>query len=408
MKIVHLSTEVSEQSACKRINDSLLENKVDSIILTLKGDSSISHTSKYSILNKAINRLEYYFKNIINKNKDRYISLNITGINVFKNKYFKNSDIIHIHWINGGYISLNALLKMSSYKNIIWTCHDSWPFTSICHVRDECSKYKDGCQKCHLISNKNSFIVNSIIKKKEYIYKNNKIIFVFPSTKHMNYAIESHLFSEVPLSRMKVVGNPIQTNIFYDENLEDIENQIYIGFGAIGGINNPLKGFNHLKSALKNIIKEKKYSSNLNLVIFGSNESDKIFYELRNININIINEGYIKSADKLRRIYSRIDIFVSSSFEESFGQTLAESMACGCLGVAYDNTGSIDIIDDNINGYLAEYKNINNLSEKIILAINKIEEGYNRELSSKSIYEKYNYDKIAKMYMELYHIGQGE
>ena len=40
-------------------------------------------------------------------------------------------DVVHLHWINGGFLSIASL---ASFKMpLVWTCHDTWPLTGIRH-----------------------------------------------------------------------------------------------------------------------------------------------------------------------------------------------------------------------------------------------------------------------------------
>ena len=50
----------------------------------------------------------------------------------------KEADIINLHWINGGFLSLKSLEKLSELnKPVVWTLHDMWAFTGGCHYNSE-------------------------------------------------------------------------------------------------------------------------------------------------------------------------------------------------------------------------------------------------------------------------------
>ncbi|MEG3066598.1 glycosyltransferase [Acetomicrobium sp.] len=66
------------------------------------------------------------------------------------------------------------------------------------------------------------------------------------------------------------------------------------------------------------------------------------------------NFGFLQDLISLRLLYSAADIFVAPSLMEAFGKTIAEAMACGTPVVAFDANGPKDIIDHEINGYLAK------------------------------------------------------
>ena len=62
------------------------------------------------------------------------VDLANTGTDVTSLPEFKEADVIHLHWINQGFLSLKDIRRIiDSGKPIVWTMHDQWPFTGICH-----------------------------------------------------------------------------------------------------------------------------------------------------------------------------------------------------------------------------------------------------------------------------------
>lgn len=65
---------------------------------------------------------------------------------------FQQADVIHLHWINQGMLSLKDIQKIiDSGKPIVWTMHDMWPITGICHHAQDCTKYQTQCHTCPLL-----------------------------------------------------------------------------------------------------------------------------------------------------------------------------------------------------------------------------------------------------------------
>ena len=54
-----------------------------------------------------------------------------------------NPDVIHLHWINGGFLDISTIAKFN--KPVFWTLHDIWPLTGGCHYSGECNKYENEC-----------------------------------------------------------------------------------------------------------------------------------------------------------------------------------------------------------------------------------------------------------------------
>ena len=63
------------------------------------------------------------------------------------------------------------------------------------------------------------------------------------------------------------------------------------------------------------------------------------------------------------------DVVVSSSHFETFGMTLAEGQAAGCLAVAFDHGGQSDIITHRRDGWLAAYPDADSIAEGILWAV---------------------------------------
>ena len=93
-----------------------------------------------------LNRFRFYWERLIiflcnhlNRKNLFAVSIAKTGTDLSGNLSVKEADIIHLHWINQGFLSVSDLGKLvDSGKPIVWTLHDLWPATAICHYPDVC------------------------------------------------------------------------------------------------------------------------------------------------------------------------------------------------------------------------------------------------------------------------------
>ena len=77
-------------------------------------------------------------------------------------------DILHLHWINLRFLDLNGLKRVR--KPIVWTLHDCWPFTGVCHYFYDCERYKTSCGTCPFLhSCNNNDLSYKIWKRKKKI-----------------------------------------------------------------------------------------------------------------------------------------------------------------------------------------------------------------------------------------------
>jgi Glycosyltransferase len=76
------------------------------------------------------------------------------------------------------------------------------------------------------------------------------------------------------------------------------------------------------------------------------------------------------SHTKMLHLYDRYDVLLFTSVtEEGFGLTIVEAMARGCLVVAVNRGGPVDIVTDGVNGLLVPPGDPSRLAEAIRLLI---------------------------------------
>jgi len=327
------------------------------------------------------------------------------GRNVTKIDLLKKCDIIHLHWIAGGFLSINGISRLRKLnKPVVWTLHDMWAFTGGCHHSGDCEKYIYSCGSCpQLSSTKNNDITKILWKRKQRAYKNLNLTIVSPSQWLASCAKRSSLFQN---SKIKIIPHGLNIDVFKPiekfvaRNILNLpKNKNIILFGAFGKFGNR-KGLNYLRESIsrikmiENFNKEKLY-----LVNFGSPNSP----EFNNISFEIKFFGKIHDDYSLTLLYSAADVFVAPSLQEAFGQTLIEAMSCGTPCVAFNKSGPKDIVDHKINGYLAEYKNAESLTEGIKWILEDERRAKKlAEAARKKTVEKYSLKKQARKYLNLY------
>lgn len=307
-------------------------------------------------------------------------------------------DLIHLHWINNGFIKLENLQWVKA--PVIWTLHDMWPLTGGCHYSGECDKHYEHCGSCPLLVSSNKYDLSFYnFYRKKRIFENKKITIITPSNWLAEEARRSPIFNK---SRIEVIPNGLDTGIY--KPIKKIEAREIINlpldkklilFGAISATADKRKGYDILVSAIKKLVKDRK---DVEVVIFGSskpkNEIDfgcKVHYL-----------GTIQDDITLSLIYSAADVMCVPSKQEAFGQTATESMACGTPVVAFDITGLKDIIDHKVNGYLAKPYSVEDFTEGLawILETNFYDKLVNS--GRKKIVEQFDIKLISNRHIKLY------
>ncbi|QIW25164.1 glycosyltransferase family 1 protein [Sulfolobus sp. S-194] len=112
---------------------------------------------------------------------------------------------------------------------------------------------------------------------------------------------------------------------------------------------------------------------------------------------NIIFLGKVNESQKIK-LYQQAWVVISTSFIEGWGMTIVEANSCGTPTVAYSSGSIPEIIEDGVNGFLVEYKNIDMFAEKLNYILD--DENVMKYLSKRS-YEsslKYDWNKTADEY----------
>jgi glycosyltransferase involved in cell wall biosynthesis len=373
------------------INDANFNNKISNI-------HSINNKIFHKYLNIIFYFLERLIKKILCKEFKSTFTMNLLGVN-FKNlKIFKEADIIHLHWLNQGFVNLNHLQNLD--KPIVWTLRDMWPFTGGCHYSSGCNKYTHNCGSCPVISSTKEFDISSKIqaKKIKFVNSNNSLYVTAISTWLANLGKKSRIFKNKEIIPM---GNNVDVKNFYPE--EKKESMLILGINTkkkilVYGSQNPQdkrKGWDLLIQALKKLDLSKYY-----LVVFGNFWSKEI---LKSINIEFMSCGYVNDNKKMRNIYSCADAYLGISIEDGWPKSFAEAILCGAPIISFKDS-SIGEVMKNINGaFIVDKTDSIELSKMIEKATdNRIYKKKIIEDSKKMIINNYSDSAIAKKYIELY------
>ncbi|GHU58240.1 glycosyl transferase [Bacteroidia bacterium] len=408
MKVLILDTTEFGQ-APNRILKALQKNGIDAKMLVRSkytDDKSVSSlntswlTTKNNFLRFAYERLVIFLHNHFNRLDLFKVSIANTGTNIVNHPLVREADILHLHWINQGFLSLkdlNALIDTG--KPIVWTMHDMWAFTGICHHSWGCERFTEECGFCPFLHSDRQKDLSYRIFKSKKIIKGSGIHLVAVSSWLKLMALKSANASNLKVS---VIPNVIDINTFHPldktsarEKLSlSVDKKIVI-MGALR-INDPVKGFVFLKEAMQKVYSQRQ---DVVLVLFGSIKGQ---YLLSDISFPVLQMGLMKDVSQIVELYAAADVNVVPSYYETFGQTITESMACGCPSVSFNNSGQTDIIDHKINGYLAEYRDSEDLANGIVWVLDNTERLHLPEACIEKVQTNYTESVVAEKYISLY------
>ena len=404
MKILHIVAGGLDGGAARGaywLHLGLRELGVESKIFTNSkitlGDDSVVTTMK-SKKDKAFNMIRGQLDNLLlllyPKRKRIIFSTGMFGIDFTKTKEYKEADVIHLHWINGGFVNIKHLAKID--KPIIWTMRDMWPMTGGCHYSMECQKYKTGCGSCEQLQSNSKYDLSRFIlnRKKKYFPKSMKLVGI--SHWLSEKAKESELFKEYD---MRTIPNNINKDEFFPvekqvaRDILGLKTDKKIILCGSTNLKDFYKGFGKYVEALEKLDENKYF-----VCFFGSLDksvADSLGFEYKSF-------GYLYDNISLRLAYSSADAFVAPSLMDAFGKTLAESMACGTPVVCFDATGPKDIVTHKVDGYKAKPFESEDLAYGIEWVLNASNYDELCVNAREKVVREFDSRVVARKYVELY------
>lgn len=350
-------------------------------------------------------RIVIWSANRFNKKNIFAVDIANTGTDITSLPEFQQADVIHLHWINQGMLSLRNIEKiLASGKPIVWTMHDMWPCTGICHHARECTHYQQECHNCPFIHGGGGKrdLSYRIFHKKQALYRNRHINFVTCSRWLEERARTSALFCGHAVT---CIPNPINTNLFKPRNRQEARSRCLLPqdkklmlFGSVK-ITDKRKGIDYLIESCRLLAdKHPELREQLGVVVFG-NQSQQLENLLP---FKVYPLNFVSNEHQLVNIYNAVDIFVTPSLEENLPNTIMEAMACGIPCVGFNVGGIPEMIDHLHNGYVAQYKSSEDFANGIYWTLTEPDYPSLSEQACRKAISHYSENVVAKKYIDLY------
>lgn len=349
-------------------------------------------------------RLGIFLRNGFSKKNLWAMDTAFVGQDILKTKEYREADVIHLHWVNQGFLSLDAIEQMvRSGKRVVWTMHDAWNSTGGCHLTLGCEKYKTKCGSCKYLcggtDNNNDIakcdLSTAVWERKKKLYASGKIQFVTCSEWLRKEVMGSSLMKD---QKVTAIPNPIDTTFYFPQDKKKAREALHLphdkhlALFVAQNVSNPYKGMNYLIEAVKRL-----EGKDVELVMLGNGGA---MSSMGGVKVNAL--GYIRDAETIRMAYSAVDVFVLPSLSENLPNTIMEAMACGTPCVGFRIGGIPEMIDHLKNGYVAEYCNAEDLARGIETVLFADEaKGYSEACIAK-VKENYSEEAVVKRYMEIY------
>ena len=331
------------------------------------------------------------------------VDMATSGTDITRLREFQEADVIHLSWINQGMLSLKNIRKIiRSGKPVVWTMHDLWPATGICHYARGCNRYASACGNCPLLPNKGSKndLSAKIFRRKKELYHRGAISFVTCSRWLEKQAKGSGLFVG---QRITNIPNPIDTHVFCPQ--DQAEARLRAGLPADKHIilfvsqrvTDERKGMRYFIEAIDRLVaRYPEMKENTAIAILGGHSEEV------NLTLPSYSLGYVSDEKQIVAIYNSADAFVLPSLEDNLPNTIMESMACGVPGIGFRVGGIPEMIDHQQNGYVANYRDTEDLASGIHWVLEEADRAALKHACLQKVAQNYSQHAVALKYIEVY------
>ena len=327
------------------------------------------------------------------------------GADITQLREFQEADVIHLHWINQGMLSLKGIRKiLDSGKPVVWTMHDIWPATAICHLTLDCRHFETQCSHCRLLpgGGSDNDLAAQVWRRKQKMLADRQITYVACSQWLAGEAQKSALLQG---QRVVSIPNPIDTHVYAPQNQQQARQRA--GLPADGRIilfasqrvTNLNKGMNYLVEACQLLAEQHpEQKEQITVAILGGH-AEELEGQLP---FRTCPLGYVNDEHRIVDVYNAADVFVLPSLSENLPNTIMEAMACGVPSVGFRVGGIPEEIDHQQNGYVVDYRSSEDLARGIWWALFEADHEAVRHACLQKVAHNYSQQSVANHYLEVY------
>ena len=410
MKVVHVSTYHTfggAAIAALRLHHALLDSGIESTVLVQekerdeKGVEAYANgffAKKMALTRFTAERLFFAFQ-AKEKNVRFHFSPLWTGADISNHPLIQEADIIHLHWINFGFLSLNSLEKLVELgKPVVWTMHDMSTFTGGCHYSRDCDNYLTHCHHCpYLRKPAVKDLAYRVFERKMKLFKNTPFTLVSPSQWLADLAKKAATTQHIEAI---AIPNLIDTTIFQPKNREIAKINLDLStekkWILFAGVNtqDPRKGFAYFKEST-HLLKDKK--EKWGVVVFGKTQPGAI----AELGLEVKSLGSIPSHEVVK-VYQAVDVMVVPSLEDNYPNTIIEAMACGTPVVGFDTGGIPEQIIHLQTGYVAQLHSADDLAKGIQFILENVDYEQLSQNNRRIIEQRNAPEPVVKQFLQLY------
>lgn len=328
------------------------------------------------------------------------------GTDITQRPEFLTADVVHLHWINQGWLSLRSIQRiLQSGKPVVWTMHDLWPVSAICHYAEDCTRFQDTCGHCPLLPGNGGThdLSHQVWLKKQHTYHMGHLTFVACSQWLAHQArtaslAQGHTVVSVP--------NAIDTRVFRPTNRQAAraalglpsDPHLKIVLFVAQQITNLRKGGPFLIEAFQKLLAaHPDYRNNTAILILGGAAEQYISA----FDVPVFPVGYTETVERIVQTYNAADLFVIPSVSDNLPNTIMEALACGLPCVGFAAGGIPEMIDHKITGYVAGAQDTADLAAGLHWVLQQDAQQLQAAALAK-VHRCYSQQSVAQQYLQVY------
>jgi glycosyltransferase involved in cell wall biosynthesis len=326
------------------------------------------------------------------------------GIDLSQHPLVQSADVLHLHWVNFGFLSLKSLESLFKLgKPIVWTLHDEWAFTGGCHYAGTCRGFEHMCGNCHFLSKPSpTDLSQHIWQRKAKAFANAPLHVVACSEWLASEARRSSLLGGYPILS---IPNPIDAERFAPQHPHLARKALglptqkpLILFVAMN-VQDERKGFRYFKEALSVLHAEVRASHEApELLVVGKSQTT----DFEDVPFRTHHLGSITNATTMAQVYNAASVFVIPSLEDNLPNTVMEALACGTPVVGFDTGGIPEMVQHLQHGFIAPQRNATALAQGMRWVLDSAAYDTLSSRARAHVLAHYSPQVVAEQYVALY------
>jgi glycosyltransferase involved in cell wall biosynthesis len=331
---------------------------------------------------------------------DYVLSTGACGFDIGKIVRAERPDIVQLHWIGGKTFRLWSMANVDI--PIVWRLSDQWPFCGVQHLEPDPNTYVNAPRAVSWF-NRRREVSEYVRHAKQGSYaKVASLTLACPSRWLASETKRSALLGQRPI---ELIPTSCDTDAFSikDRNvcrtalgLSPRKHIVLVGATSMA---TRWKGPDLFVEAIQRLSAESSDPRPLQVISFGKDAFDA---RLLSGPVEVTHLGPIKDRRLMSILYGAADVFAAPSRMENLSNAVLEALACGTPVVAFAIGGMPDMIDHQVNGFLAPPFETSEFAEGLRFTLQQRDRSDIRAACRQKVLNSFSREQEIERYVALY------